>query len=843
MKKVVILATVLATASLTGCSSVKNYYSEQIREKSGILEENSYQKYEEYADSGHLDADGYYTEDVQAPENHAQVHVTFALNDNLDIQYFTDAEQKNAVDTASCYLNPGDTLYAVVKADDAYSSMYKPGGFRVYEYDQDSSRQLSAALKFIGAGEEYALSVPEDYDGTEISVEPIGSYSKRQISLNDYLIDDDGNREALAGTWTVNNETCVGSSINISAFNSYTVSYEYDSDEYFYLSSTPESYYINYEEGIIIFKEREAGDETADYSVELHSYLSYSIVSGETRSVTVNGGEKQTVRANEELELSKLKYGDTITLITDKAWADLATNEDLILTESGRAAGQYKYVLTVPEKDGQFTFNPDDYNYEHGTITFRSASGNEITSTKVMARQSKIYYEGTGDEGYWLAGNNHYIEVGDEETTRAALEAIHFTKKVDVTVQLKQPEAGGSIVYSDPISKKTYGKDESVSTYSGTSIAMELEPWEGWKINPKITKLQGDDDKFTYKIGDTKTQTPSINGVKVDQLFVEDEEHKPTLSVTLEKKVDTKAKFGISASGGSWDASFVDGSMLGDAIARNGRQHSFTGDTQTIISNEIIGTDKPITISISDKAIQHGTAVRIAITKTHDKETEKEIRYIDDSSKKIDPIYIYEPGTEADSPIWYDSIDIRIGIVDVVNFESVKPTANTKITVTNSTTGKALYNSTELIEKSQKVIVKISSSSGYYLTGKNVSKDTYSKEMKYSDYLNDIQDIVSSHTAKKYITLTLDASDGFADYQYRLAGEKVSGTVNAKEDQKLELTYKITDSAYKLSEKSGGVFGFGASDTEVTASITVKADMDGKTITKKDFNIETRKGN
>ena len=92
--------------------------------------------------------------------------------------------------------------------------------------------------------------------------------------------------------------------------------------------------------------------------------------------------------------------------------------------------------------------------------------------------------------------------------------------------------------------------------------------------------------------------------------------------------------------------------------------------------------------------------------------------------------------------------------------------------------------------------------------------------------------------------MTLDSSDTFATYTYKLDGKEVSGTITVKEGQKLTLTYEITDSAYKLKEGAGGVplVGWGKSYTKVSKDLTITPGMDGKTITKDDFGIETVKG-
>lgn len=838
MKKRIISSIALATTllfSLTGCSSVKEYLGNKMLQESGVLEDSNYTEYEKYKSAGLLDPNGYYTEKLDESDDRSNldVKVTFAENNNLEIQYYSDSVLRNAIDKSDCFMKKGDSIYAVVKVSDKiFSSMYEFTKFRVFEYSEDGERR-EASLTMDKVGDTYVLKIPENYDATSISIEPIGSYQERTIKLNDYYIDDNEERQPLTGTWVVNDKSYTSDTVEVSPVTSYIISYEYDSDEYFYLSSDPECYYSNNFDGIVIFKQREADDETVDYTVDLHKYISVALVSDMDRTVKVNGEDQVSVGANTELPINKLKYGDTVTIETNKEWSGLEMNRELILTQTEPlSGGNYRYTFIVPEKDGEFTFNPNDYSYDHGRIRFK-CFGQTVTSTQVLAKGSKIYYEQeSAVTGYWLAGKDseHYVVVGDKESTEAALEAIHFTPKVDVSVELPQPEAGGSVIYSMN-GARVYGS--TVSTYSGAVITMKFNPWEGW-----ITGVAGE---ITYNVGDDKNQTVNANGTAIEKVFTEDEGHKPELSVTLEKTVGSSMKFTLEASGFKMDVeSYAGGWKVTDIFDKNSKNYNIIDNSQIIVEEKKIGTEKPILFTMSNKAIQSGTAVRMMITLT-DSNNQKisETRYIDDLSKTLDPINIYDPASLGKSTVWYKSVDVVIGIVDINKFTAPTTSANTRLTVKNASTNETLTNG-YFIEDSQKVVVTITPFDGYYVTGKKVSNDVYSDTMKYSDYKDDIGDIIANHPATKYYTITLDKSDTYATYKYELDGNEVSGTIKAKEGQKLELTYEITDSTHKLKNPDGGfVFGWGESYTKANETISITSALDNKTITKLNFGIDT----
>ena len=837
MKKVVVLLLVLLMGVMfVGCSTIEATLSRKMMMKSGIYDDADYLAYQQYETSGQLDADGFYTEAVDVEEEHAPIRVTFGRNSNLKILYYTDETHSGALTQSVCYLNPGDEIYAVCELDgDAVSSLYSFSEFRVYEYNEENVRHLSDTLAMESSGNQYVLHIPVDFTGTEIAIEPVGFYEERTFRIRDYYTDDDDMEYNLTGVWTVNDKEYTSDVVEINPNSPYIVSYQFDNEKYFLVSISPEDdcfYCEDDTEGIVIFNQRDAADETVDYAVELHEYISMEIVSDRERTVIVNGEDRGVLKVNEPIEISQLMYGSKVEIQTNEEWTALENIRELNYDSGKRLAnGDYLYTLLVPEKGGEFEFDPEAYTYSHGTVSFQCC-GEVISSKQILARGRRIYYEeSSADEGYWLAGetSEHYIVVGDEAETIAALQSIHFTPKVDVTVELPQPAYGGSITYSLDGAVIT---DKKVATYSGAKISMVFYPWSGW-ITPEAYK-----DGFIYEVsGQENQKNDEIGDVRIDDLFSEDKDHQPELTVCVDQNLGDNAVFKL----------YLGDNLLIDSESNDAKE---LGSSRKFAVNKSvgqIGTAQPIRLTIENKAIQSGTAVRIVLAKTDTQgQSTEEIHYIDDLSRALEPIYIYEPGTNATATDWYESIDIQISVVDILTYTSPEASAHSQITVAE-TSGKSknsenrMLSDGDLIEPTSKVVVTIVPESGYYVTGKNVSAGCYSGTMKYSEFLKEIGEILEEHPIEQYYSIVLDSSDAYADYTYKLDGTEVSGTIYAREGQKLELTYKITDSEYAL-QQSGGVFSFlkgNSSAYQVKKTITVSSLLDGMTVTKADFGIET----
>ena len=104
MKKYVIILTLCIVVLLAGCSNVKQELENRILESSGITADSAYGQYGELAESKQLDESGGYIDsenldvtDVNFAETSGSIHVTFANNSYLGIQYFSDMDTVGSI--------------------------------------------------------------------------------------------------------------------------------------------------------------------------------------------------------------------------------------------------------------------------------------------------------------------------------------------------------------------------------------------------------------------------------------------------------------------------------------------------------------------------------------------------------------------------------------------------------------------------------------------------------------------------------------------------------------------------------------------------------------------------
>lgn len=835
MKKILLLVVAMLMLLLTGCSGIGSYLEKQIEKQSGLKADTSYQVYQSYAEKGFLDQDGYYKEEVfeteaattQMPANSARV--SFSSNGYLKIRYYSDPAFEQELRMQDGTLQLGDTVYAsVALGKNVSSSAYEFSGFRLSEIDEDGERIQLKVIEPLDDG--LILQITDEYIGKDLAIDPLGAYASKQVSFKSSYYDNDEREHDLAGTWIVNDKPVSEGVAEINPVSSYIISYEFDGKEYFFLSSEPECYYSNSEDGIVIFNKRESTDETVDYSVQLHQYVNIAIETKQSRHVSVNNGFEQEIKAGSSLEITRLKYGEKVVIVSDTEWKDLETCRELVYRsmepkhQSGQTA--YVYTMSVPEKDSVFIFDPSEYKYAHGTITFM-CYGEEVTSKVGLAEGRKItYVQSSSDNGYWLPGGDHTITVTTAEATKRQLESIQFVEKERVTVQLKQPSSGGRIEYY------VNGVRQCGTEYkgdSGTEITMKFFPWEGW-INNYINGAK-------YVMTSASSQTVKIGGKEVhNTAFTESSDHKPTLEVVLSKSVGENMHFEFEASDlDRKDYKYEDGWFRSD---------------YTVISKQQIGTEKGVTISMGNRAIQAGTAVKISVEMTgEDKSGNKTqkvntsyYRLVDSLTDLQEPIDIYSTSEMGSSSIWYKTVKITISVVDVMKLSMPLQPANATLTVRNYETSKVLKDG-DILERSEKVTVTISANNGYYVSGKGVKNDVYQTTVKFEKCIAELQKMIADHPIKKYLQVTLNSQDAYGTCTYKLNGNVVTGTINVKPDDEISLEYTITNSDYIIDGASGFLgTPIGKNEKSDTKSIEIDTIFDAKTLSRDSFGILVKKG-
>lgn len=269
-KKVAILLMILL---LSGCSSAKD----TILHYSGIMSEEDYEKYIELKDSGQLGQDGRYA--LLEPDASPQfsppvgsIHVTFAKNAYINVEYYLDSTLKTKVDQSRCYLMPGDHIYYAPESlicEHPSSQWYEFDCFYIYTYDNSGNRSDKPFGTGGGGNTQIVCQVPEDCGSTEISIVPMGKYVPRSIELVDYYTDSAGQAQELAGTWIVNDKTVASRTIEVSPVDPLYVDFTYDPTKYSFVASNPSSFY--HENGSVRFETTAASENVSRYSVELRS--------------------------------------------------------------------------------------------------------------------------------------------------------------------------------------------------------------------------------------------------------------------------------------------------------------------------------------------------------------------------------------------------------------------------------------------------------------------------------------------------------------------------------------------------------------------------------------------
>lgn len=280
MKKRATLFIGLCMLMLTGCSrkddvisrKLNAYIEDSVMNESDIKTDESYVRYEQISNDEEISDEGFfYSDDVDYSilEDKDAVHVTFAVNSYIEIQYFDDPAMTNLLNSEGTYLHVNDCIYAnIQEINNPNTDAYQFSGFEVWEYDENGKKKKEwEAAPFEDA---LIFQIPMDFTGKEISIVPLGEYTFRNIVLNDYYKDNNGVEKALEGTWDVNGEKTTNNSANVNPVAPYTISYMYDPNAYVFVDSVPACQHNNEIDGIVIFEEFSADQNISDFSVELH---------------------------------------------------------------------------------------------------------------------------------------------------------------------------------------------------------------------------------------------------------------------------------------------------------------------------------------------------------------------------------------------------------------------------------------------------------------------------------------------------------------------------------------------------------------------------------------------
>lgn len=459
------------------------------------------------------------------------------------------------------------------------------------------------------------------------------------------------------------------------------------------------------------------------------------------------------------------------------------------------------FSVELHKKNGDLKFDPDKYKFEYAKIEYRY-QGIVITEPTFIPNGSKISYEVMEvDEGYWVPGGKIKGEIEISSVSGVLPYLVCRAEKVKVT--LPQPEKGGTITYSMDGKTLTGG---SIEVLIGSEISMTFTSKNGWSCDFK--------DGTVYKVTNKEVQRINVDGKDVNNIFSE-QQYKPQVTLTIDKSVGLYTDFTIDT---------VDGKKSGLKLEDAKKNKD--------VFNEEVGTKNDLTIYAANGALLDGEALKFEVQKkTVDGTKEIDIQYLKKMPESLKiSLYI------ANNSTVYQSVKVTVSKVKVVSYKTTS-VENGYISVkTTDITNNRYLKAGDVIEDFRRVEVSVTAKNGYYVKDSGKS-DSYSNTMKYSKYVDDISSILSKHPVKKYCRLTLDTTDPYGTVTFKIDGKVVDqGQYNLKEEQKLEVSYEITDGQHVIVRDAAnwadGILDKTKSKTKESTTISITSALDGNKITR-----------
>lgn len=420
MKQVCVAFLIILVLLLSGCTSINKGLEKAIHSNVSFENDPDFQVYQQLSENGRLNSDSIYIEAdsiTAAPSSFAdrgQIHVTFASNGFLKIRYYADAELKKLINQKECFLNPGDTIFATVESRNTISNLYGIARYLIIEYDAEGNIKAQFSQE---ADSNEVFSIPTDFSGNDLSIIPIGAYPDRKLSMRAFYIDDK-NQEidlANAGRWSINDEPCSGNQAAISPIVPYALRFDFDTKNYFFVSSTPGSFTADPDRtGFVEFWEADPTDDDIAYSVQLHRYLHLDITMEEAATVVLNDGEPETIKKNKTWTSDTLRYGDVITIETARGCTLSSGDFGHVHAARDPISGGYRYTLTIIQdidSGAADILHVNEYisltlppTGRHGTCTYK-LDGKIVSGTITLQLSQKLEATYTITDSSYRFGN------------------------------------------------------------------------------------------------------------------------------------------------------------------------------------------------------------------------------------------------------------------------------------------------------------------------------------------------------------------------------------------------------------------------------------------------------
>ena len=487
--------------------------------------------------------------------------------------------------------------------------------------------------------------------------------------------------------------------------------------------------------------------------------------------------------------------------------------------------GKYEKCVV---KLSDYTLNDSGEPFELGGTWI--VNGNKITSDEAEVSPVgalSVQYE--YDENKYFFVSSYPVDKSTVDSGVISFySAENLTKELSYSVEL-HPYLSARVL----LDNKVDGSYEIVD--SNGNVCIESVTFEGKKefdvnklrFGDKIIITTNKKCNITTNCDQMSEALESRSQEEYIYTLMVSSEHMPTFNLVLNKSIGTYTRFAVvTADMSKQDLQYVDGIFKSEHVA----------------VNQIVSLKNGIQIKVEDNNLGAQEAYKFVITKTDkDNKVTTDTKYIVADSKQNFVEVIGEP---IDSKTYYKDITVSISKTNAEIYRT-KTVGNGTITLKAVDNGQVIPSET-VVDGERKVLVTINPYAGYYVAGnKDISGDSYMKEMTYAEYSKNLGNILEQNPIKNYIDLTLDVEDPYGICTFLVDGKATSGTVKLKHHQKLVISYKITNDDYQLAYESEGWLDWTnafKNKKEAEENIELKDSLDGATLNRSTYFTVKKKG-
>lgn len=311
--------------------------------------------------------------------NAKNYNVSFLSNNSLaKIEYAINRDGNDTVvDLSTIYqVSSEDKIYIAFNTGSEYIDITSvklrsydgnKSDTRVISLDSDADGKLFCVLGDLGILEQW-------------SVEPILERKPFVLSLESFFAG-----EPVSGTWTLNRETLSsGGTVEISSVTDFAVSFTYDAENYYFVSSSPKK--LAESNGKIIFNLQKAGGDSSpvlDYKINLNRYTAISLGDKAERFIKiVYKGEEYS---KSDLSILKFRNGESFYVYTEKGYV-VAADNGLEIVNNEFVNEQWKTEIKVPEENTTYKYviNIVEERIVTLPVMFAGFTSEELTSSNII---------------------------------------------------------------------------------------------------------------------------------------------------------------------------------------------------------------------------------------------------------------------------------------------------------------------------------------------------------------------------------------------------------------------------------------------------------------------------